>query len=57
MSYEYDPITCEDCDEQVVVTRDHDAQTLDDEIRFECECSVGSIGAVKPESWEGASFL
>lgn len=55
--FEYDPIWCQDCEELVVVTRNPDAETHDERVKFECGCSVGSIGAVKPDSWTGGEFL
>lgn len=56
MNYKYDPITCSECGEIVVVTENPDAETADEHVKFECKCSVGSIGARKPESW-GMQFL
>jgi len=55
--FEYEPVVCEDCREYVVVTRNPDADYADDDPRFECGCKVGAIGAVKPDTWTGGSFL
>jgi hypothetical protein len=57
VDYTHEPITCTDCGELVVVTRPENPQTADEQVRFECGCSVGLIGAVKPDSWTGGSFL
>ena len=53
----HDPISCEDCGEVVVVTRDQDKERADERVQFECACSVGYIGATKPDSWTERRFL
>jgi len=55
--YQHEPISCTDCNELVVVTRPPDPQQLDEQVKFECGCSVGSIGGVTPDNWTGESFL
>jgi len=56
-SFEHEPVRCSDCEHLVVVTRNENADTADQDPRFECACSVGSMGAVKPDSWNGGQFL
>lgn len=55
--FEYDPVSCEDCGELVVVTRQQGAKSHDERVKFECACSVGSVAATKPDSWTGGEFL
>ncbi|WP_435147203.1 hypothetical protein [Halobaculum sp. P14] len=55
--FEYEPVKCDDCGEFVVVTRNDAATTADAETKFECGCSIGSVGAVKPDSWDAGRFL
>jgi len=55
--FEHDPVECEDCGELVVVTRNAAATRPDEATKFECGCSVGSVGAVKPDSWDVKRFL
>jgi len=55
--YEYEPVYCTDCELPVTVSLNRDAETMDEITKFECSCSVGSVGAVKPDCWTGGQFL
>lgn len=55
--FENNPVRCRECGEYVVVTRNPEAKYADDDPRFECDCKVGAVGAMKPDSWTGGSFL
>lgn len=55
--FQYDPVVCDDCKERVTVTIDPDADRDDGRTKLECGCSVGSLGATKPDSWSEGDFL